>query len=520
MTTLVYLGTFLGSLLLGLLLTRRVRDLALARGWVTAPHSTRHVHTTPMPRCGGVAVYIAVFITVSTVVLAAHYLHFNKEFSGRITAYILGGGGMVFLLGLYDDIFGASVFAKFAVQIAAAVVLFSGGLRIGNLLSGWIGNHELGWFFSLAATILWVVWITNSFNLIDGLDGLAAGSALFSTVTILLMSLINHHHLLAVLTIAVTGAILGFLRYNFNPATIFLGDSGSLFVGFTLSALSLVGMQKTTTIVAVAIPIVAFGLPATETALSVVRRFVTGQPLFKSDRAHIHHKLLEKGFSHTQVVVLLYGISACFGLTSLYLFYANAAFLVFFVAILGIVVGVRQLGYGEFVEVGRIAQRAVTQKIIVNNLLIRDAVMGLQRATTLDQICEALKEAFFENEFDGFELRVDSGDGVPAHTSNFLMANHAGHLLYTWRKSTSNDRLEEAAATWSMQLGLVSPDGREWGSLTLYRLYREEPLLLDIDLLISEFQTQLAESVSQACTRSGSKIMPPLQVSAKAAGHE
>jgi UDP-GlcNAc:undecaprenyl-phosphate GlcNAc-1-phosphate transferase len=477
----------------------------------------------PMPRCGGVAVYIAVFITVSTVVLGAHYLHFNKEFSGRITAYILCGGGMVFLLGLYDDIFGASVFAKFSVQIAAAAILFSGGLRIGNLLGGWIGNHELGWFFSLTATILWVVWITNSFNLIDGLDGLAAGSALFSTITILCMSLINGQHLLAVLTIAVTGAILGFLRYNFNPATIFLGDSGSLFVGFTLSALSLVGMQKTTTIVAVAIPIVAFGLPATETALSVVRRFVSGQPLFKSDRAHIHHKLLEKGFSPTQVVVLLYAISACFGLVSLFLFYAKAGFLVLFVAIFGIFVGIKHLGYGEFVEVGRIAQRAVTQKIIMNNLLIREAVIALQRATTLDQVCEVLSAAFSDNEFDGFEFTVDIGEAVPEYTSNFLMANHAGHLLYSWRKSLSYNPLEEAPATWSLQLGLVSPDGHEWGSLSLYRLYREESLLLDIDLLISAFRNELTASVRRACTRPGAsseETMLPLQVSAKAAGRE
>jgi UDP-GlcNAc:undecaprenyl-phosphate GlcNAc-1-phosphate transferase len=432
---------------------------------------------------------------------------------------------MVFLLGLYDDIFGASVFTKFSVQIAAAAVLFSGGLRIGNLLSGWIGDHQLGWFVSLAATILWVVWITNSFNLIDGLDGLAAGSALFSTVTILLIALMNHNHLLVVLTVAVTGAILGFLRYNFNPATIFLGDSGSLFVGFTLSALSLAGMQKTTTVVAVAIPIVAFGLPIVETALSVVRRFVSGQPLFKSDRAHIHHKLLEKGFTQTQVVALLYGISACFGLLSLFLFYTTVGFLVLFVAALGIWFGIKQLGYTEFTEVKRIAQRVVTQKqIMVNNLLVRDAANSFSRTKTLDEICEVLSGAFCDNEFDGFAFRVDAGDSAPASASNFLMANHAGGLVYQWRRGSVANLPEDAPATWLLQLGLVSPDGRAWGSFSLYRVYKEQTLLLDIDLLISEFQTQLTESVRRACTITSAAVeqdtLSPLKLAAKAAASE
>src|SRR5437660_12732172 len=201
-------------------------------------------------------------------------------------------------------------------------MLFLGGLRILNI-PVLCGDHQLPWFLGWPLTILWVLAITNAFNLIDGLDGLAAGSALFSTLVAFVVALLNGHSLVTVMTIALAGAILGFLRYNFNPATIFLGDSGSLFIGFMLSALALAGAQKTPTIVAVAIPVVSFGLPVLETLLSVVRRFLSGQPLFAADRGHIHHRLLELGFSQRQVVLILYVVSAVCGLLSLFLLYPS-----------------------------------------------------------------------------------------------------------------------------------------------------------------------------------------------------
>src|SRR5258708_9948174 len=168
-----------------------------------------------------------------------------------------------------------------------------------------IVKHHLPWFLGLPLTILWVLAITNAFNLIDGLDGLAAGSALFSTLVAFVVALLNGYSLVTVMTIALAGAILGFLRYNFNPATIFLGDSGSLFIGFLLSALALAGAQKAPTIVAVAIPVVSFGLPILETSLSILRRLISGRPVFTADREHIHHKLLQHGLTHRQVVIVL-----------------------------------------------------------------------------------------------------------------------------------------------------------------------------------------------------------------------
>src|SRR5271154_3599614 len=180
---------------------------------------------------------------------------------------------LIFCLGIYDDLHGAGPYLKFSVQAVAAAMLFAGGMRVLDLPLIF-GPHSLPWFVGLPLTVLWVVAVTNAFNLIDGLDGLAAGSALFSTMVFFVVALVNHSWLGSLMSVALAGAILGFLRFHFNPATIFLGDSGSLFIGFVLSALALSGAQKAPTFVAVAIPVVSFGLPILETLLSIVRRLI------------------------------------------------------------------------------------------------------------------------------------------------------------------------------------------------------------------------------------------------------
>lgn len=205
---------------------------------------------------------------------------------------------------------------------------------------------------SLVATILWILPVTNAFNLVDGLDGLAAGSALFSILTLTATSMLHGRVLISLLALALAGSILGFLRFNFNPATIFLGDCGSLFIGFLLSVLAIAGSEKGSTAVAVAIPIVSFGLPILETGISVVRRLLSGQPIFKADRQHIHHKLLERGLSHRQVVVVLYGVSALFALLSVFMLYPNGAMQGLLLLIVGVVIwlGVQHLNYPEFLR--------------------------------------------------------------------------------------------------------------------------------------------------------------------------
>src|SRR5205823_5329934 len=193
-----------------------------------------------------------------------------------------------------------------------------------------------------------------------------------STVSVFVVSLVQENFLVTWLSLILAGSILGFLRYNFNPATIFLGDSGSLFLGFMLSALALAGKQsKAPTLVAIAIPLVSFGLPLMDTMLSVVRRFLGGKSVFSADREHIHHKMMDLGLTHRQVVIVLYGISALFALLSIFVMYPGKGLvgLVFFVVGAIFFVGVQHLGYAEFSEIRRIAQRTIQQRqVIVNNL--------------------------------------------------------------------------------------------------------------------------------------------------------
>src|ERR1700751_5606268 len=369
----------------------------MGRGWVAPPLQQRDLHAIPLPRLGGIAIFLAFLMSVTVTFLAN--LYFPSLGLGspiRTLLTLLVPATMVFLLGAYDDIFTVGPYVKFAVEAVAATMLFFGGLRILNvpLL---FGPRPFGWTIGLPLTILWVIGITNAFNLIDGLDGLAAGSALFSTLVVFCVAVFSNSRLVSLLSIALAGAILGFLKYNFNPATIFLGDCGSLFIGFMLSALALQGAQKAPTIVAVAIPVVSFGLPILETALSIVRRFISGRPVFTADREHIHHKLLQRGWSHRQAVIILYGVSAVFALLSLFLLWPTGSTLGLVLAVLGtgIWIGVQHLNYLEFGELRRVAQRTIEQRhIFVNNLAIRRATEELKVSETFHQVGSILFAAF------------------------------------------------------------------------------------------------------------------------------
>src|SRR5258706_846290 len=294
---------FVAALLASAIFTRWLRNFAIARGWYSAPSSERHIHTRPIPRIGGVAIFLALWCTVLLGQLAGHFG--GREFVFlNLTLKILGPATIIFLLGLIDDFWGVNAYTKFAVQAGAAALLFWNGFGISRL-SLLAGYPQLGWLVGLPLTIVWVLWITNAFNLIDGLDGLAAGSALFSCLVTCVVALLGHNQVVLILTLALAGAIAGFLRYNFNPASIFLGDCGSLLIGFLISAIAIAGSHKSPTMVAVAIPIVSLGLPILEVAVAVVRRFFSCRRLFAPDREHIHHKLLGRGLGHKQTILAL-----------------------------------------------------------------------------------------------------------------------------------------------------------------------------------------------------------------------
>jgi UDP-GlcNAc:undecaprenyl-phosphate/decaprenyl-phosphate GlcNAc-1-phosphate transferase len=490
--TLICLGLFFFSLLASFVLTRTVRDFATARGWVSGPSHERHLHSSPLPRLGGVAIFLA--FTGGTVLASAwivRHPELHRHFSLKTVATILFPAALVFLLGVYDDLRPVGPYIKFSVQAIAGSMLFLGGLRIVNI-PVLFGDRNLPWFLGLPLTIIWVLAITNAFNLIDGLDGLAAGSALFSTLVAFVVALLNGPSLVAVMTIALAGAILGFLRYNFNPATIFLGDSGSLFIGFVLSALALHGAQKAPTIVAVAIPIVSFGLPILETALSIMRRLISGRPVFTADREHIHHKLLQHGMTHRQVVIVLYGVSAVFAMLSLFLLWPTGSSLGLVLAVLGIGIwiGVQHLGYLEFGELARVAHRTLNQpQIFVNNLAIRRATEELKVARDYEQVRKILVAAFGSNDFDSFELKLESSDVA-------LDATWRGMGPFRWSKAGFPKTLD-GIAVWTIALDLLSSGNRRRGTLNIHRLYSSRDLQLDINLLTSEFPTALGDALER-----------------------
>jgi UDP-GlcNAc:undecaprenyl-phosphate GlcNAc-1-phosphate transferase len=492
----LHLGVFGTALAASFVFTRTVRDLAVSRGWVAAPGHERHLHQTPLPRLGGVAIYLAFLISIGLGLLINIHSASLSATSFRPLLTILIAATLVLLLGVYDDVRSVGPYTKFAVQAIAASLLFAGGLRILNL-PVLFGARQFGWALGLPLTVLFVIGITNAFNLIDGLDGLAAGSGLFSTLVVFIVAIFSHTPLVSLLTIALAGAILGFLRFNFNPATIFLGDCGSLFIGFMLSALALEGAQKAPTIIAVAIPVVSFGLPILETFLSVLRRLIAGRPVFTADREHIHHKLLERGLTHRQVVIVLYAVSALFALLSLFLLWPTGSTLGLVLAVVGTGVwfGVQHLGYLEFGELARVAQRTMEQRgIFINNLAIRRATEELKVAKGYLQVCRILEAAFSSNDFDGFDLTVQF---APAEYVGPTTRAGDESTHFSWIKS-GTVQLNDNLSAWSLKLDLVTTGNCRRGFINIYRLYSERALQLDINLLTSVFPVALADALDRA----------------------
>ena len=493
----IFLGTFLFALLSAFALTRYVRDFANRRGWVARPTQERHLHSSPLPRLGGVAIFLSVYCCAALAAIwGIRHPNLHSPHFLQTMGTILVPAALVFALGVYDDLRGVGPYFKFSVQAIAAVMLYAGGLRIVNIPVVF-GVHNLPWYAGLLFTIVWVLGITNAFNLIDGLDGLAAGSALFSTMVAFVVAVLNGPPLVEIMTIALAGAILGFLRYNFNPATIFLGDSGSLFIGFLLSALALYGAQKAPTIVAVAIPVVSFGLPILETAISILRRLISGRPIFTADREHIHHKLLQHGLTHRQVVILLYGVSAGFAMLSLFLLWPTGSSLGLVLAVLGIGIwiGVQHLGYLEFGELARVAQRTLDQpQIFVNNLAIRRATQELKVAHDYEQVRRILVAAFGSNDFDGFELQLAMHPGDHA-TLEAVDSRHPGSS-FRWSKP-GIAKASPGSAVWTIALDLLSSANRKRGTLNIHRIYSQRQLQIDVNLLTTAFPTALADALDR-----------------------
>lgn len=308
------LGTMVSAALLaGILavfiaagLTPLVRRVALSVGAVDVPGG-RKIHVAATPRLGGVAIVVAYCAALVSVVSVGLMKHLVWDWPALWV--FLGAGLMVATTGAFDDFRPLGARRKLLVHCAVATLAWVGGARVATtIFIPGIGAVVIGEWLSYVATVIWIVAFINAMNLIDGLDGLAGGVAFFATVTNLVVALITGNALAAVLNAALGGAVLGFLFYNFNPATIFMGDTGSMFLGYALGAAALMtGRQKESTVVSLLVPVIALGLPFTDTLLATLRRVLARRSIFAADREHLHHRLLDLGLTHRRAVLILYG---------------------------------------------------------------------------------------------------------------------------------------------------------------------------------------------------------------------
>ncbi len=302
------------ALLLGYVLTPQVRVLAQKIGAMDYP-DPRKVHSGAMPRLGGLAVYLA-FVTAVLLF---------RDITPQVLG-LLAGATLVVLVGVVDDVRGLSPRVKLAGQIAAALVVLPFGIEVHYLTNPLNGQMIYLGLLSIPVTVFWVVAVTNAINLIDGLDGLAGGVSCIAALTMAAVAWtqwtrfgVSDMPQMIVLALTLVAAVAGFLRYNFHPAKIFLGDTGSMFLGYTLGVMAIMSLTKSATAVSVFIPLVILGVPLLDTLFAILRRCYQHKPIFQPDRQHLHHQLLAMGLNHRQAVLVIYGLSAFLGLNAVVL---------------------------------------------------------------------------------------------------------------------------------------------------------------------------------------------------------
>ena len=299
------------ALVVALITTPVVKNLAVRMGAVDVPRDGRRMHDHPIPRMGGLAIFFGFLLSVVVFM----------DLDGQMRGMLLGAA-IIVVLGIFDDIYSLRAMFKFVVQIVAALVAALSGNVIEIVSNPNVFSSDLYWdlgWLAVPVTVVWIVAITNAVNLIDGLDGLACGVSAISSMTLLVISLAISDGPVAVLMAALTGACLGFLPYNMNPAKIFMGDTGSTFLGFILAVVSIQGLFKLYTIISFAVPFLMLGLPIFDTCFAFIRRIAHGQSPMHADRSHVHHRLIDMGLNQKQAVAVLYIISAILGLSAVVL---------------------------------------------------------------------------------------------------------------------------------------------------------------------------------------------------------
>lgn len=377
------------SFVTALVVTPLLRDLSLRYGLMDHPDGARHSHARSVPRTGGLPVAIsylapiALLLAVPSSGAAAAFKSYSFDWELPVAALI------VLATGLLDDIRGLKPWQKLLGVFIAAVLACSGGVRIIG-----IHSHLFSPLIGVPVTLLWLLVCTNGFNLIDGIDGLASGVGILTTLAILLSAIPLHNPAVIVATIPLAASLLGFLRYNFSPASIFLGDGGSLFLGFLLGCYAVLWGEKSTTILGMTAPMIALALPLLDTSVAIGRRFLRGQPIFGGDRRHIHHRLLDRGFTPRRVVLSLYACCAIGGALS-FLQTTNEGFagLILILFCAGAGIGIHWLDYVEFGAFRRIFAGGSLTGALRTNIELSELRAAFAAAANTDECWQILRRS-------------------------------------------------------------------------------------------------------------------------------
>lgn len=504
-----YFALFIIAVFSVLVITPLVRRLCQRFSLLDVPADGRRVHTVAIPRLGGVAIYLSLMLALSSLLLISNLVTETLAYYSPMFFKVLIPSSLVMLLGVYDDLRGAGAIVKFVGLALIASLFYAMGGRIEALAVPFVGIVHLTPVLSFVLTVFWLVAISNAFNLIDGVDGLATGAALFSSVVILVVALAGGHSVMIVVAIVICGALAGFLRYNFNPASIFLGDSGALFVGFLLASLSLLGAQKATTAIAVITPVLAFGLPVVDTTVTMARRLIGGRPMFEGDGEHIHHMLLARGWSQRRVVLILYAVCAVFGLVaaiSTKTASPMTGFVLFIVAA-AVIVAVGHLRYHEVDELRAGVRRTVGNRRVrvANNIRVRRAGLALSKATTLTDLFQALQAMLEFEQFAYARVQLGHpGRGDASERAFRAVAEQEpaldfqnGRIVWYWKRADVDEETISRGTHHSCLRLPLTTDAGEWGWINLYRPLDGPPLLLDLNYLSGSLRVELSRAAER-----------------------
>jgi len=493
------LVAFAVAFIAAILCTPVVRAAARRLGVIDKPDSFRKVHGREVPLLGGVAIYVA----FATPIVALCFFYRNAV-SDLLYAHpiklltLMGGAAIALAVGVLDDVRDLPVRWKLLLQTVAACVAFAGGCSI-TAISNPFGVPLVLGLWSFPVTLLWFLGCMNAVNLLDGLDGLAAGVCLFVTITLFLVSVFFGNVMSMLLMACLSGAILGFLLFNFHPASIFLGDSGSMLLGFLVGALSLLGAtRKAEAAVALFIPVVALGLPIFDTGLAIARRWSRRLPVSAADRRHVHHVLLSLGLSHKRAVLVLYGACVILGGAAVLIMAGRNELTLMVLGSLAIVafVCVRVFGCLRFDALwGRLSEDwARSRRSAEARIAVENAGQRMQAATDIEAMWAACSDALKALELDYATLRLNGDDG--SESSVWTWSNGSTQTTCDQADPPQGGDAEEAGShvcqpdCYLCRLGIRN-NGHLFGDLELRKHLDNGPLLPVAPELLGKLQNQM-----------------------------